>query len=133
MKLFTPAEANAALAVVRPKAERLARLRVAARAVERELAEVRAHASGNGHGDTARRASALESTRAETTRAIADVVTELAEMGVQVKDADVGLLDFPARHPDGSIVLLCWRLGEDEVAAWHTLDGGFAGRKPLPF
>ena len=40
---------------------------------------------------------------------------------------------YRKRHPDGSLVLLCWRLGEEAVTSWHTLDGGFAGRKPLPF
>ena len=133
MKLFTPEEANAALDVVRPRAERLVRLRVAFHAVERELADVRTQARGNGDGDTARRAAALEEARAEAVRAVEDVAAELDELGVQVKDADTGLLDFPARHPDGSLVLLCWGLGEEAVTSWHTLDGGFAGRKPLPF
>jgi hypothetical protein len=133
VKLFTPEEANEALAVVRPRAERLVQLRADLRSVARELAEVRAQAAGNGHVGAARRAAALEEARAETVRALEDVAGELAELGVQVKDADTGLVDFPARHPDGSLVLLCWRLGEDEVAAWHTLEGGFAGRKPLPF
>jgi hypothetical protein len=133
VRLFTPEEANAALALVRPRVERLARLRVALRSVAGELADARANAAGNGHGEAARRAAALEEARAETVRALADVAAELDEIGVQVKDPDGGLVDFPARHPDGSLVLLCWRVGEDEVSAWHTLDGGFAGRKPLPF
>jgi hypothetical protein len=50
---------------------------------------------------------------------------------VQVKDLDRGLVDFPALH-DGEEVLLCWQVGEDEVAYWHGVDEGFAGRKPLP-
>ena len=48
-----------------------------------------------------------------------------------VKDLDTGLVDFPALH-EGEEVLLCWQLGEDEVAHWHGVDEGFAGRKPLP-
>jgi hypothetical protein len=48
-----------------------------------------------------------------------------------VKDIDEGLVDFPAlRH--GETVLLCWMLGEDHVAHWHTIEDGFAGRRPLP-
>src|SRR5262245_57904039 len=54
----------------------------------------------------------------------------LAELGVQVKDAEVGLLDFPALR-DGEDVLLCWRVGEEAVEWWHGLDEGFAGRKPI--
>ena len=62
------------------------------------------------------------------------LVDQLHELGVQVKDLDRGLIDFPARHPQtGDTVLLCWELGEPEVAYWHELETGFAGRKPLPF
>jgi hypothetical protein len=48
-----------------------------------------------------------------------------------VKDLEDGLLDFPARRADGDEALLCWRLGEDAVAWWHSSDDGFAGRRPL--
>ena len=133
MKLFTPEEANAALPLVRSHVERLVRLRRSLRSLARELAEARSKASGNGHVETTRRAAVLDEAREETVHALEDVAAALAEIGVQVKDPDTGLVDFPARHPDGSLVLLCWRLGEDEIAAWHTLEGGFAGRKPLPF
>jgi hypothetical protein len=47
-----------------------------------------------------------------------------------VKDIDTGLLDFPSLR-GGEEVLLCWRLGEDEVAWWHRPEDGFAGRQPL--
>jgi len=54
-----------------------------------------------------------------------------AELGVEVKDLDEGLVDFPALRR-GETVLLCWRLGEDDVGYWHTVQEGFAGRRPLP-
>jgi hypothetical protein len=55
-------------------------------------------------------------------------------LGVQVKDLDEGLVDFPAVHPEsGDAVLLCWRPDEPAVAWWHGLEDGLAGRKPLPF
>jgi hypothetical protein len=47
-----------------------------------------------------------------------------------VKDADTGLVDFPAQVA-GAEAFLCWRLGEDEIAYWHGIDEGFPGRKPL--
>ena len=50
--------------------------------------------------------------------------------GAIVKDLDEGLVDFPAVR-DGEEILLCWRLGEEEVAYWHGLEEGFAGRQPL--
>jgi len=54
----------------------------------------------------------------------------IEESGVQLKDLEIGLVDFAAEH-DGRTVLLCWQYGEPEVAFWHGVDEGFAGRKPL--
>jgi hypothetical protein len=59
-------------------------------------------------------------------------VVQLERLGVIVKDADRGLVDFPALRESGEEVLLCWQVGEDEIAYWHGLEEGFAGRKPLP-
>jgi len=55
---------------------------------------------------------------------------EIDATGVQVKDLDIGLLDFPFQL-DGEIVLLCWKMGETEIRHWHTMDGGFAGRQTV--
>ena len=55
---------------------------------------------------------------------------ELADVGCEPKDLTDGLVDFPAVH-EGRQVWLCWKLGEPEVAWWHELDGGFAGRRPI--
>jgi hypothetical protein len=71
--------------------------------------------------------------KAERERAlqrIKDAVAEIDATGVQVKDLDIGLLDFPCRV-DGEIVLLCWKLGEKAIAHWHGTEEGFAGRKPI--
>lgn len=57
-------------------------------------------------------------------------VRRLVSMGVQLKDLDRGLVDFPAWREDQE-VLLCWHLGEDEVTHWHDLESGFAGRQAL--
>lgn len=59
-----------------------------------------------------------------------EYVTELTSLGVELKDYYTGLIDFPA-WMDGHEVYLCWRLGEPEVAHWHELDTGFAGRQKL--
>ena len=58
-------------------------------------------------------------------------VEELKEIGAELKDPAVGLIDFPALI-DGREVYLCWRLGEPEVGYWHELDAGFSGRQALP-
>jgi len=59
-----------------------------------------------------------------------DAVAEINAIGVQVKDLDIGLLDFPCLV-DGEILLLCWKLGEDKITHYHTVDEGFSGRKPI--
>jgi hypothetical protein len=59
-----------------------------------------------------------------------DALQEIEATGVQVKDLDLGLLDFPCAVDD-EIILLCWRLGEDKIAHWHGMEEGFKGRKPI--
>src|ERR1700745_1747461 len=59
-----------------------------------------------------------------------DAIAEIHSTGVQVKDIDIGLLDFPCKV-DGEIVLLCWKLGEEKITHWHSPEEGFAGRKPI--
>ena len=54
----------------------------------------------------------------------------IQELGILVKDLDLGLCDFPHLR-DGRVVYLCWKLDEDEVSWWHDVDAGFAGRQPL--
>src|SRR5579875_2893296 len=59
-----------------------------------------------------------------------DSLAEIEAIGVQVKDLDTGLLDFPCLL-DGEVVLLCWKMGEERILYWHTLEAGFRGRQPL--
>jgi hypothetical protein len=66
----------------------------------------------------------------KATQHLHDVVAEIDSIGVQVKDLDEGLLDFPCQVED-EIVLLCWKMGEPSVAFWHTQDAGFKGRQPI--
>ncbi len=61
---------------------------------------------------------------------IKDALAEIDATGVQVKDIDIGLLDFPCKV-EGEIVLLCWKLGESKITHWHGTSEGFAGRKPI--
>ena len=133
MRVFTEEEANDALEVVRPLVERLVEARKRFVHVAGRLEEVEGTVSGNGGGLDPERVRELQERAAEAAADLAAIVGELEEIGVEVKDLDEGLIDFPARHPGGDTVLLCWRLGEGEVAYWHGLEEGFAGRKPLPF
>jgi hypothetical protein len=133
VRYFTPEEANAALVEIRPLIQRLVEARRVSTGLEERLGAVRARVLGNGGGLDPARVEKLQAKAMEAARTVLELADELDERGIQVKDLDSGLIDFPARHPDGSVVLLCWQLGEDEIRFWHTLDGGFRGRKPLPF
>jgi hypothetical protein len=71
--------------------------------------------------------------RAERDKAfqnIKDTLAEIDAIGVQVKDLDIGLLDFPCAVGD-EIVLLCWKYGEERIEFWHGMEEGFQGRKPI--
>jgi len=59
-----------------------------------------------------------------------DALAEIDSIGVQVKDIDIGLLDFPC-EVEGQTILLCWKLGEKTITHWHGTEEGFAGRKPI--
>jgi len=59
-----------------------------------------------------------------------DAIAEIDSIGVQVKDIEIGLLDFPC-EVEGQIVLLCWKLGEKSITHWHGTNEGFAARKPI--
>jgi hypothetical protein len=76
---------------------------------------------------------AMARRRAELDKAMQDTKDAMAEIdaiGVQVKDLDIGLLDFPCVLED-QIVLLCWKYGEDKIEFWHSMEEGFRGRKPI--
>ena len=131
MRTFTPAEANAALDEIRPIAERMVAHRRALLEAQIKQAQLVTRIAGNGGDFTPEevRGAAEEVTR--EVDGIAECIRRINELGVDVKDLDEGLIDFPARRRDED-VLLCWKVGEPEVAFWHGLEEGFAGRKPLP-
>jgi hypothetical protein len=68
--------------------------------------------------------------REKTIQRVKDTLAEIDATGVQVKDLDIGLLDFPCQV-EGRTVLLCWKLGEKGITHWHGTSEGFAGRKPI--
>jgi hypothetical protein len=129
-RYFTPQEANDALAEVRPLAERLVGHRRRLLAATAKRAGLVAQIQGNGGGITPSDLSELEVEIEEQSTRLQECIGRLDELGVQVKDLDAGLVDFPSVR-EGEEVLLCWRVGEDAVEFWHGLDEGFAGRKPL--
>ena len=131
MRHFTPEEANATLAEIRPLVEEMVARRAAHLDALGRQEELEVRIRGNGGGiPPATLAEAADDVDREA-RALAKVVDEIASRGVEVKDPEEGLVDFPALRR-GETVLLCWRLGEDEIGYWHTTEDGFDGRRPLP-
>lgn len=108
----------------------LTALQAEKRELDRELAELRRLAPLaflNGHGA---RFQTHEMRVAELARAIREKVRQIHDLGVEVKDLDMGLVDFPSLR-DGREVYLCWKVDEPTVAYWHERDAGFRGRQPL--
>jgi hypothetical protein len=130
-RTFTPDEANDALEEVRPLAEKMvSHGRELVRAQSRQ-AELQGRIAGNGSSIRPDEPSRLAATVDREAAGLARCIERLHALGVIVKDVQQGLVDFPALRGDEE-VLLCWHVGEDEVAYWHGLEEGFAGRKPLP-
>jgi hypothetical protein len=127
---FTLEEANALLEQVRPVAESLVEHRRAFTVAAARRARLTARISGNGGDFDPLVPRDLGEQLEQETEAVVRAVEELEGLGVLVKDLDRGLVDFPSLR-DGEEVLLCWQVGEDEIAFWHGLDEGFAGRKSV--
>jgi hypothetical protein len=128
---FTPEEANALLEEVRPVAEALVTHRRAMAVTATRQARLVQRIAGNGGDFDPQEPRTLEEEFKREGEAVARCVEQLEALGALVKDLDRGLVDFPALR-GGEQVLLCWQVGEDEIAYWHGVDEGFAGRKPLP-
>lgn len=130
-RYFTPSEANELLVEVRPLVESLVEHRQGMRLAAERRARLTARIAGNGGDLDPQEPGELDEQFQRESQAVTQAAERLERLGVLVKDLDTGLVDFPALHK-GKEVLLCWQVGEDEVAHWHGVDEGFAGRKPLP-
>ena len=130
-RYFTAEEANDALQDVRPLTEELVEHRRALVELQELQLSLTQRIAGNGGNVEPRKLRELQERLDEEVAGIARCVARIHEAGALVKDLDQGLVDFPARR-EGEDVLLCWRLGEDEIGYWHGLGEGFSGRKPLP-
>jgi hypothetical protein len=127
---FTLEQANAALEEVRPLAERMVAHRREVATLLGRRAGLTTTIAGNGGDLDPGELARVEAEIADEAKGVAQCVNGIHGLGAQVKDADEGLVDFPALRDDEE-VLLCWKLGEDEVAFWHGLEDGFAGRRPV--
>ena len=131
MRTFTIDEAQSLLPVLESLLKRAIEGKQAAEKVETDLADVarRIYFAGGLKVDAAdilKQRAELE----EHLKRVRETIAEIDAIGVQVKDLDTGLLDFPCRVED-EVVLLCWRLGEPSIEHWHTMEAGFKGRQPV--
>ena len=125
MRIFSIDEANALLAQVRPLllSIKRGRGRLLTFSESANHASAGAELGGGGMQDGARYVTILMKIASDT--------TELDTLGVQLKDHERGLIDFPSLR-DGRVVLLCWHLGDgDKIEWWHDVEAGFAGRQPI--
>ena len=131
MKTFTLDEAQSLLPVLESLLKRAIEGKRSAEEVEERIAELgrRIYLSGGMRVDV----GAVARQRAEMEghlQRVRESIAEIDAIGVQVKDVETGLLDFPCKVDD-LVVLLCWRMGETAIEHWHTMEDGFKGRKPL--
>ena len=119
---FTLAEARAALAHVKPVLEEIVQLK---RLLDAKGFDVYRHQYFGGLGPNGQR-----SFPAEMERMVA-LIRELDKLGILMKSLEEGLIDFPHIRKNGEEVYLCFKFGEEEIRFWHTIESGFAGRRPL--
>jgi hypothetical protein len=131
MKTFTIEEAQSLLPVLESLLKRAIEGKREAEQVESGLNELARRVSNAGgmRVDVANVAKLRADMEAHMQR-VRESIAEIDSIGVQVKDIENGLLDFPCSM-DGQLVLLCWRMGESSIDHWHTMESGFQGRQPL--
>jgi hypothetical protein len=131
LKTFTIDEAQSLLPLLDSLLKRAIEGKRAAHEIESELAELgrRIYLSGGMRVNLAEVGRKRTEMDAHMQR-VKESITEIDSIGVQVKDVDSGLLDFPCRIDD-QVVLLCWRMGETTIEHWHTVEDGFQGRQPV--
>lgn len=129
--LFTVEEANQLLPQLRPRLERLVRMKREFDKLETRLGVLMiATAGASPENPDTREMQVISDKRQRLGEMIGRGIGELREQGVLVKDIDRGLVDFYALSGD-RLIFLCWHLGETELTHWHALEGGFNTRQPL--
>jgi hypothetical protein len=130
-RTFTLDEAQALLPVLESLLKTAIEGKNTAETIEKEFKAVsnRVFLSGGTLLDVAQLA-ARKREKERLVQKIKDALAEIESTGAQVKDLEMGLLDFPC-EVGGRTILLCWKLGEKTIAHWHGTDEGYRYRKPI--
>jgi hypothetical protein len=129
-RYFTLEEANRTVGELRPVVEQMVEHRKRFLSAQERRGDLNERAGSNGGDLTPSDFAEAEEELEQEATALAVCIERIQSAGAQIKDLDEGLLDFPSLR-DGQEILLCWRLGEDDIEYYHGTDEGFAGRKPL--
>jgi len=131
MKTFTLEEAQSMLPLVESLLKRAMESKQSAEAIDNDLTAFsrRIHMAGGMSVNIGKIAAQRTEMEKHIQRA-RETVQEIDEIGVQLKDLDSGLLDFPCVI-EGETVLLCWKSGEAVIEHWHTVEAGYQGRQPI--
>jgi hypothetical protein len=125
-RTYTIDEANALIPQVRAV---LLQLAVEQRRLDASHAEMHRQLDANGDPESAAAAGRQEAETAEIREGMRTLLVHLGEMGVELRDIEMGLVDFPGER-EGDPVWLCWRLSDPRVAFWHPTDEGYSTRRP---
>lgn len=130
VKLFTREEAEKTLPLVKVIVRDIVNDYDLFNRKSQELNAVSARMTARPNKEDLRRQQELEEEVGAVKKRIAEAALELEELRIELKDCQLGLVDFPAKVGD-DIAFLCWKYGEDKIGFWHGLSEGYAGRKPL--
>ena len=125
-RIYTIDEANDLIPQVRAV---LLQLAVEQRRLDASHAEMHRQLDANGDPGSAAAEGRQEAEVADIREGMRTLLLHLSEMGVELRDLEMGLIDFPGER-DGAPVWLCWRLADPSVAFWHPTDEGYASRRP---
>jgi len=122
-QFFTLSEANQALVIIRPLMDEVQSIRQKIMSTQPEAWSAIEKSVGNG-GSRALSEIVVDFEKLDA------LVHRILDTGVIIKDINMGLLDFSALR-NGHEIYLCWQYGEVDIAFWHEVDAGYAGRQPI--
>jgi hypothetical protein len=130
-RFFTLLEAEALLPQIQRYLKRLSDARQRHQDADREISVIHQRITAAG-GMIPPRAQLMEwkQQKESAARSLKETVEAIQETGCQLKDLDIGLVDFPTLYR-GKEVYLCWKLGERDIGYWHAVEDGYRGRRPI--